>query len=248
MNLHSDEPTARRAKTVAKSAKFAKHANSGFKLKIFKMAAKSMNEVLEDVLFSPMEVVEPESGQDKCKKIGLQELIQFTIERIVKDGDADKEFFVSTAVEVLLPLYKLSQAKYTQESQLWASTMLTRDPIYPSSILRYEATIWLQAISRRLGGKGSIRHPYYSEIHRDMPYDIFKVILKLTKSMQGFCEPFCYQGSNKKADVISFISLRLVNELLCLLSGVSEINLATYFKRTLGGRRKGHKTSVIVSE
>ena len=103
-------------------------------------------------------------------------------------------------------------------------------------------------ISRRLGEKGSIRHPYYSEIHRDMPYDIFKVILKLTKSMQGFCEPFCYQGSNKKADVISFTSLRLVNELLCLLSGVSEINLATYFKRTVGGRRKGHKTSVIVSD
>ena len=66
--------------------------------------------------------------------------------------------------------------------------------------------------------------------------------------MQGFCEPFCYQGSNKKADVISFTSLRLVNELLCLLSGVSEINLATYFKRAPGGRRKGRKTSVIVSD
>ena len=177
-----------------------------------------MNDVFEEVLFSPMEVVEPESGQDKCKKMGLQELIKSTMERIVKDGDVDKEFFVSTAVEVLLPLYKLSQAKYTQESHLWASTMLTRYPIYPSSILRHEATIWLQAISRRLGGKGSIRHPYYSEIHRGMPYDIFKVTLKLTKSMQGFCEPFCYQGSNKKADVISFTSLRLVNELLCLLS------------------------------
>ena len=87
-------------------------------------------------------------------------------------------------MEVLLPLYKLSQAKYTQESQLWASTMLTRYPIYPSSILRHEVTIWLQAISRRLGGKSSIRHPYYSEIHRDIPYDIFKVILK-AKSMQG---------------------------------------------------------------
>ena len=77
-------------KTVAKSAKFGKHANSGFKLKIFKMAAKSMNKVLEEVLFSPMEVVEPESSQDKCKKMGLQELIKSTIEHIVKDGDVDK--------------------------------------------------------------------------------------------------------------------------------------------------------------
>ena len=203
-----------------------------------------MNEVLEEVLFNPVELVEPESSQEK----GLQELIKSSLEHIVKDGDIDKEFFVSTAVEVLLPLYNLSQAKYTQESQLWASTMLTRYPIYPSSVLRHESNMWLQAISRRLGGKGSIRHPYYSEIHRDMPYDIFKVIMKLAKNMQGFCEPFCYHSSNKKAEVISFTSLRLVSELLGLFSGVSQINLATYFKRTLGGRRRGHKTSVIVSD
>ena len=198
---------ARRAKTVVKSAKFTKHANSGLKLKIFKMAAKSMNEVLEEVLFSPMEVVEPESGQDKCKKMGLQELIKSTIERIVKDSDGDKEFFVSSFTSSV----QTFSSKIYQESQLCASTMLTRYPIYSRSILRHEATIWLQAISSRLGGKGSIRHPYYSEIHRDMPYNIFKVILELTKSMQGFCEPFCHQGSNKKADVISFTSLRLVN-------------------------------------
>ena len=63
--------------------------------------------------------------------------------------------------------------------------MLTQYPIYPSSVLRHEANMWLQAISRRLGGKGSIRHPYYSEIYRDMPYDIFKVIMKLTKQQDS---------------------------------------------------------------
>ena len=101
--------------------------------------------------------------------------------------------------------------------------MLTRYPIYPSSVLRHEADILLLAISR-LGGKGSIRYPYYSEIQSGMPNDIFKVILKLTNSMQGFCDLFCYGGSNKKAEVMSFTSLRFVTELLCLSSGVSEIN------------------------
>ena len=48
--------------------------------------------------------------------MGLQELFKSTLQHIVKNGDIDKEFFVSTGVEVLLPLYKLSQARYTQES------------------------------------------------------------------------------------------------------------------------------------
>ena len=39
-----------------------------------------MNEVLEEVLFSPMELVEPESSQDECKKKGLQELIKSSLE------------------------------------------------------------------------------------------------------------------------------------------------------------------------
>ena len=70
------------------------------------MAAMSVSDVLEEVLFSPMEIVEPESSQGKCKKMGLQELFKSTLEHIVNDGDIDKEFFVSTGVEVLLPLYK----------------------------------------------------------------------------------------------------------------------------------------------
>ena len=33
------------------------------------MAAKSINEVLEEVLYSQIETVVPESSEDKCKKM-----------------------------------------------------------------------------------------------------------------------------------------------------------------------------------
>ena len=59
---------------------------------------------------------------------------------------------------------------------------------------------------------------------------------------------FCYHCSNKKADVISLTSIQLVSELLYLLSGISEVSIASYFKRSLSARGNGHKASVIVSE
>jgi hypothetical protein len=48
-------------------------------------------------------------------------------------------------------------------------------------------------------------------------------------------EPLCFVSSNKKGDVISFISLRLVMELLALLSGYLE----KVFKRMLPHILKG---------
>jgi hypothetical protein len=55
------------------------------------------------------------------------------------------------------------------------------------------------------------------------------------KSVPGFVEPLCFVSSNKKGDVISFISLRLVMELLALLSGYLE----KVFKRMLPHILKG---------
>ena len=49
-----------------------------------------------------------------------------------------------------------------------------------------------------------------------MPYNIFKVILKLTNSMQGFCEPFCYQGSKETEVICKRVIRDLVREHLDL--------------------------------
>ena len=61
-------------------------------------------------------------------------------------------------------------------------------------------------------------------------------------------EPFCIHSNNKKAEVISFTSVRLVNELFAFLSGFSKDAVAKYFKRTLSASRNGHTVAVIVTE
>ena len=84
------------------------------------------------------------------------------------------------------------------------------------------------------------------ETSRDFPYEIFSVIAKIVGRLDGFVEPFCFHGNNNKAEIISFSSVRLVNELLLLL--FTSETVASYFNRDLSGSRKGHSTAVIVSD
>jgi hypothetical protein len=118
----------------------------------------------------------------------------------------------------------------------------------PAPMLKREVILWLKGISRRLGGRRSIRNPFYAEITRNTPYEIFSVILKMVRRLDGFVEPFCFCSENKKANIISFTSVCLVNELFALLSGFSKDDVAGYFKRSFTGSRKGHTAAIIVTK
>ena len=78
---------------------------------------------------------------------------------------------------------------------------------------------------------------------------MFTFLGRLVKSTPEYCPPFCYYALNKKGEVISFTSLRLVVDFTVLLSRFSADKVAMYFKRTLApGSRKGHNVSVITSD
>ena len=127
--------------------------------------------------------------------------------------------------------------------------IVARHRINRGALLQRGCKLWLASIYRRLSGKRSIRHPYYAEITRDIPNEIFEVLRKLVRGMEGFVEPFCYYKNNAKAEVISITSIRLVKELFVLLSGLPGETVASYFKKNLtNGCRKGHLTSLVVSE
>ena len=157
----------------------------------------------------------------------------------------DSTFFVETSTRILAPLYELSRMQVEQGPP---SRVLATYPINPAAIFRKESRLWLSAIRRRLCGRHSTKNPYYSEITRDIPFELFAVVVKLVKVMPGFCDPFCYYGNNKKGEVISFTSLRLVAQLLSMLSGYLEEEVVTYFKRNLSGFKFGHKVAVVASE
>ncbi|XP_046848907.1 uncharacterized protein LOC124442450 [Xenia sp. Carnegie-2017] len=73
-------------------------------------------------------------------------------------------------------------------------------------------------------------------------------MMRTVRTLDGFVAPFCYQVENKKAEVVSFTSMRLLNELLVFLFGLAKEDVAAYLRRSFSGRRKGHTAAVIVTE
>ena len=91
--------------------------------------------------------------------------------------------------------------------------------------------------------------PVLREISRDIPHEMFSLLVKLVKSTPEYCPPFCYYANNKKGEVISFTSLRLVVDYLVFLTRYSTEEVGMYFKKTIAtGSRRGHKISVITSD
>ena len=156
----------------------------------------------------------------------------------------------STAAKLLLPLVNVCEtsAKNTPDMETPdISKIMVSSSINLAVIYKSESQLWLKRIYRRLAGKTNIRRPYYSEIQRDMPVEMFLSLCRLLCNFPEFREPYFYNVGNKKAKVISFTHLPLVKYFLSRLSGKSVEEVAEYFERTLCAQRKGHITKVIVS-
>ncbi len=115
------------------------------------------------------------------------------------------------------------------------------------SVFRRESLIWLEGIYKRMAAKRRIRRPYYSEIKRDIPEEMFLVLVRTIESQktQIFNPPNCYVARNKKAIVVSFTSITSVKNFLSLLSSK---DVTCYVERTLAGYRKGHRVNVLVTD
>ena len=165
------------------------------------------------------------------------------LERALQKFFGDKKEFLQMGVEQMSALLELSRSPLDSRA-----TSILCSGLNAVKVFKSESKLWLKNIYRRIGGRRSVRQPYHGQITRDIPYEMFALLCKVVKNLQGFTQPFCYQSNNKKGEVISFTSVRLVNELLALLSGLSGQDVASYFKRNLAGARQGHKVSVIVSD
>jgi len=176
------------------------------------------------------------------KQEGAAERIRKCLGDLEMKTPAIKDRFLESAVELLVPLYNFSDSAAT------SNQFLDSMPIHAGSLFIDEGRLWLQAIYRRLSARRSVRTPYYAEVHRSIPRSIFSVLVRLVNNSDGFAPPFCVYNKNRKAEVISFTSIRLVKELFSLLSGLTESNVVTYFKRNLTGMRTGHRVTLIVDD
>ena len=119
--------------------------------------------------------------------------------------------------------------------------------INAGKVFRGESYLWLKAIHRRLAGRRNIRRPFFSQIRRDIPEEMFRCLVRAIKSCRRplFCDPNCYVVESKKMTVVSFQSILAVKE---FLSALSMTEVSGYLERRLRGNRKDHLTKLLVSE
>ena len=175
----------------------------------------------------------------------MQNKVEQWLVKFQSGKDFNKALFVNTARSMLLPLAIVCQEmNETEAPQLFRT--LCSSTVNAAVIFRGESQLWLKRIHRKLAGKRSICHPYYCEIRREIPAEMFNILAQ-SLSTSEFREPYCYVAGNKKGKIISFTFLPLLKQFLSSLSGKSVDEINQYFKRKLNGRRKDHKTKVLVS-
>lgn len=214
--------------------------------------AMDVEQVLELVLNGSDHEEDDESNASESKNSG-QEVVK---EKLVgfldslEGGPAfNKIFFRDSALEMLTPLVHSSCKEPHETADMEAFRLLSSSFSY-LPVIRRESVHWLDAIYRRLGGRNRIRNPYNAEIRRDIPYEIFGVVVRVVKNVAvaEFCPPHCFYAKNKAAEVISFTTYHSVTKLFSLLSGYERKVVGRYLKRTLGGKRKGHKVKILISD
>lgn len=206
------------------------------------MAARlSATEVLQELSFDDGE---NDLSKEKDGKSRLAELL----ETFECGENFDKALFVKSAHEMLSPLVDIHICKEKETEKLPSlPRALCCSTINAAVVFRSESELWLKRIHRRLAGKTSIRQPYYCEIRRDIPAEMFNVLFRSLNVVAEFREPFCYVVGNRKGKVISFTFLPLLKTFLSKLSGRSVNEITQYLERTLKGRRKDHTTKVLVT-
>ena len=73
--------------------------------------------------------------------------------------------------------------------------------IYPRKLFINESQIWLTAIRRRLSGRRSIRQPFTGVVRRDIPLEVFNVLVPLGGKL-GLGRPTAMVEKSRKAVVI----------------------------------------------
>ena len=101
------------------------------------------------------------------------------------------------------------------------------------SIFKVESTMWLKKIYTRLAREVSIRDPYHSQILRNIPLELF---LSLKRAVDHTRKVEVARNEISEENRLAFTSESAVTSLFSILSGLSEAEVQSHFKRKLTGR------------
>ena len=106
------------------------------------------------------------------------------------------------------------------------------------SLFKDESGFWLTRIYTRLAMKATIRNPYHSEILRNIPLEVFLSLKRAVDHTQnGEVAGNVISEENQKCHVMAFTSESAVTSLFSMLSGLSEAEVQSHFRRKLTGRK-----------
>ncbi|CAB4030880.1 Hypothetical predicted protein, partial [Paramuricea clavata] len=118
-----------------------------------------------------------EGESDDCEK-SIDKRLAELLAKFDGGKNFNKAVFVKTAEEMLLPLANVCQLKESDPNVVSLTQTLLSSSVNAAVIFRSESLLWLQRIHRRLAGKRSIRRPYYCEICREMPVELFNILAR----------------------------------------------------------------------
>jgi hypothetical protein len=98
----------------------------------------------------------------------------------------DAELFQSSTVRFMEACLNVCCSPNTEDISAALQTSISC-----GSVLQRESALWLKLINRRISACQRIRNPFYAEIKRDLPFDVFKALelAVKTSSHAEFKEP-----------------------------------------------------------
>ena len=88
---------------------------------------------------------------------------------------------------VLQPLYHLCGTDV--QSRFGCGARLLTANVYGRTILKDEARLWLKFISCQLVRKCGHRCPFFGQISRDIPQQVFRLLANVARNLEGFVLP-----------------------------------------------------------
>jgi len=191
---------------------------------------------VEDVL----EEVVTESGVEGNEEDvpSLAEVLKSSVQEFYPLRSTVDSFtaFRDEAMQALEGVYRNHRVGLLDDSE-----KILDKPVNVRPAIAAEIMLWLKSIYRRMTGSPRAQNPWYIELRRGIPKEIFMVIIDAcSKSPTNF-------GISVESSLLKFTHKKRLIRDLSKLAGVSATLVRDKLKKVFKGRREGCKAELVVS-
>ena len=192
----------------------------------------SCEEVMEQVLVESVETEE-----DEGPEVSLNDILETSISNFtaLRRSISDYTHFREEACQLMLNVYHRREVGVHGMDKSLMSSL----PLWP--MITSEVLIWLNRIRRQMSANPKASNPWTIEVKRDLPQEIFEVLLK---SVQGALSAF---GVSVEDNVIKYTKKNRLLRDFSKICGIPQSEVANKLKKSFGGNCKGFKAELLAS-